>query len=146
MFRGGRGKGNYGSRDNRPCFYCGNPDHYVSFCRFKIADEGVGRIRKPTYRGGRGRTFRRRDHDNGGARGDNNEGNKINLGYMAAALDNALRATPMPYSAPPAPSSSHDNHFGVQMAQMQFKSQVVQISEKKSDKALIDSGATHHFF
>ena len=64
---------------------------------------------------------------------------------MAAALVDALRATPMPYLAPPLSPSFHDNYFGAYVAQMNFKSQVAKILEQKSDRALIDSGATIFF-
>ena len=149
--RGGRGCRGGGSGMKRTCHYCNKPGHFIRFCRLRIANEGGGRINRPTRGNGRGRgrgRGGRGGNNNQGYNGNNNHNNNSDdgnnhLNQMTTAVVNALRAFPMPDAPPPPPPR---NPFGgAHMAQIKFKSQVAQVSTEKSDQALIDSGATHHF-
>lgn len=48
------GRGGKGRSDDRTCYYCGKPGHFISICKIRIEDERSGRIRNPNNRGGQG--------------------------------------------------------------------------------------------
>ena len=116
------------------CYYCGKPGHFKIVCRKRIADE-----KRAT---GNNRNKPRNSRSWGGSSNHNNniQGLISSLQNLANNM-NTSNARNQEQNSSPA-----ENFFRGYMAQAKFRSNIAEISEKKTYDAYIDSGATHHFF
>lgn len=153
--RGGRCGSCRGFRmKERTCHYCGKSGHFIKFCRFRIQDEGNGRVTKPTHHCSM--NFNNGSARNGN-RGQSPSINPFNQDDRRQSLSRQKYLQPRQFGSnfenggataifdDPPPHYDYRNN-GHQARMARFRSKVESIGNRKVDDAYIDSSATHHFY